>query len=99
MKIQLTASEQADLRSLAHPPFGQLPTIARYWLTLLPSKGISLPAGRLPMATDLGQGAFTISWTAKLLGPQAIAAGHAFRALHERKDREFAERLRAQGKA
>lgn len=99
MKIKLTTKEQADLRALTWPPFGQLPTIAAYWRGLYASRGIQWPKQKIPVATPTGQPSeFSISWHGKALGPSAIAAGKSFRALHERKDREFSERLRAHGR-
>ncbi len=100
MNIQLTEAEQAELRSRAYPPFGTAPSIAAYWRSIYQARGIQVPAGKLPVTTANGQaGHFTLAFHAKALGPQAIAAGKSFRALHEQKDREFAERLRAQGRA
>ena len=96
--IQLTTEEQAELRSRSFPPFGELPTIANYWLGIYAVRGIVWPANKLPVAVPTAPGAFTIAWHAKPLGREAIAAGRAFRALHEAKDREFAERQRAQGR-
>lgn len=72
MKIKLTTQEQADLRSLAWPPFGQLPTIAAYWRWIYASRGIQWPKQKLPVATPTGQPSeFSISWHGKALGPQA----------------------------
>jgi len=100
LHIQLTADEQAELRSRSFPPFGQLPTIAAYWLGLYATRGIQWPVGKLPVTTPLANaGAFAIAWHSKPLGREAIAAGKSFRALHVKKDQEFAERQRAQGRA
>lgn len=98
-KIQLTPAEQAELRSRCAAG-AALPTIAAYWHSLFTAHGISIPKGKLPVTapTEL-PGEFTIEWHSKALGPDAIAAGKSFRALHERKDREFEDRLRAQGRA
>jgi hypothetical protein len=99
VKITLTLEEQEELRSRSFPPFGTLPTIAHYWLHIYSTRGITIPKGKLPITTanDI-PGHFTLAFHAKALGSGAIAAGRSFRALHERKDREFAERLRAQGR-
>lgn len=99
MKIQLTAAEQSELRSLSSPPYGQLPTIARFWLRAYGARGIKWPAGKLPVATPAAlPGEFTIAWHSRALGPAAIAAGRTFRAFTERKDQEFQQRMQAEGK-
>lgn len=98
MKIHLTSEEQAELRSRAYPPFGHLPTIARYWLGIYASRGIHAPHGKLPVCIALPDpGTFRLEWHPRALGPAAIAAGHSFRALHERKDKEFQEKLQQRG--
>lgn len=95
MKIQLTPEEQATLRSLAYPPFGQLPTIARYLQGLYASRGLACPKGKIPVAeATSAPGEYRITFHAKPLGPAAIAAGRAFRALNERKAEEFEQKLR-----
>jgi hypothetical protein len=95
MKIQLTAEEQSTLRSLAFPPFGQLPAIARYWQSLYASRGLACPKGKIPVAEATSTpGKYRITFHAKPLGPAAIAAGKAFRALNDRKTEEFEQKLR-----
>ena len=98
MKIQLTEAEQAELRSRAQPPYGSLPTIAAHWRAILAARGITYPRGKLPvtMPTTV-PGEFRLEWHSRALGPQAIAAGKSFRALHERKDREFQEKMQQRG--
>lgn len=96
MNIQLTEEERAELCSRAWPPYGTLPTIAAYWREIYAVRSIAVPKGKLPVTTANGlPGHFSVAFHAKPLGPAAIAAGKSFRALHERKDREFAQRLQA----
>lgn len=44
MKIQLTAAEQAELRSRAIHHYGEAPTIANYWQQLFASRSIKTSA-------------------------------------------------------
>jgi hypothetical protein len=96
MKIQLTLAEQSTLHSLAFPPFGQLPTIAAFWLALYKARGIICPKNKIPVGTPTGvPGEYQIAFHAKALGPGAIAAGRAFRAFNEHKAQEYEQRMRA----
>lgn len=96
MNIQLTEEEQEELRSRAWPPYGTAPTIAAYWREIYSVRGIAVPKGKIPVTTTSNlPGHFTLHFHSSALGQAAIAAGKSFRALQERKDREFAQRQQA----
>lgn len=99
MKIQLTIAERKELAARSYVPFGQEPTIAAFWRSLLAARGILPKARSIPvtMPTDL-PGEFLLEWHPRALGPKAITAGHEYRRFAEGKDAKFQEKLRREGR-